>query len=352
MISPRQNGCGEPGDSESEDSGDICGIIEADGLSLEELPVHHQGSKGSWRTSVLRVLQPQQPIIEDEDGDLAMPREELQESPSSGLVGWRIELVRVASSRLERVGLQLWAGALVLCDFLLARPWLFHQRRVCELGAGLGLCSLVASRLGATVLCTDGSTEAVENCRENMRRNPVLNPMLTEPEPARLGEPNGVRNDPSTKERNDVKVEVVRWESPPAEMTDLWAAEVLLAADVIYDAAAADAFAKLAARLLKGNAKALYMSLEKRVYFSSATLKPEVAAYPQFLEDCHLLGLHVEPIDLSTVPVHFKYVRSRFYELVKITADNTKPNLKRKHSDLGNRLQLEEVQELVQSQPE
>ena len=51
-------------------------------------------------------------------------------------MGWRIELVRLASSRLERVGLQLWAGALVLCDFLLARPWLFHQRRVCELGAG------------------------------------------------------------------------------------------------------------------------------------------------------------------------------------------------------------------------
>jgi hypothetical protein len=53
MTSQRQNGCGrhglhEPGepcerDSESEDSGDICGIIEADGLSLEELPVHHQG---------------------------------------------------------------------------------------------------------------------------------------------------------------------------------------------------------------------------------------------------------------------------------------------------------------------
>ena len=214
----------------------------------------------------------------------------------------------------------------------------------------------------SSVLCTDGSAEAVENCRENMRRNPVLNaePAVHASEPvAHLGEPQGVPQgvpNSSAEERKDVqinvKVEVVRWESPP-EKTDLWAAEVLLAADVIYDAAAADAFAKLAARLLKGNAKTLYMSLEKRVYFSSATLKPEVAAYPQFLEDCDRLGLHVEPIDLSTVPVHFKYVRSRFYELVKITADNAKPNLKRKHSDLGSRLQLKEVPEVpAQSQPD
>lgn len=221
--------------------------------------------------------------------------------------------------------------------------------------SGLGLCSLVASRLGASVLCTDGSAEAVENCRENMRRNPVNADGVHGSELVAHFEPNGAPNG-STERKDlqdlqDVKVEVVRWESPPAEMTALWAAEVLLAADVIYDAAAADAFAKLAARLLKGNAKALYMSLEKRVYFSSATLKPEVAAYPQFLEDCDRLGLHVEPIDLSTVPVHFKYVRSRFYELVKIT-DDSAPNLKRKHSDLGSP-QLEEVPEVsAQSQPD
>lgn len=51
-------------------------------------------------------------------------------------MGWRIEFARVCSSQLERVGLQLWAGALVLSDFLLARPYLLEKQHVCELGAG------------------------------------------------------------------------------------------------------------------------------------------------------------------------------------------------------------------------
>ena len=158
----------------------------------------------------------------------------------------------------------------------------------------------------------------MENCRQNLQRNGVS------VKDAEYAEAN--REDANVK---TVKVEVLRWEDPPPMEDDVWAAEVLLAADVIYDAAAAEAFAKLAAKLLNTKAERLYMSLEKRVYFSSATFKPEVAAYPQFLEDCAALGLEVEPVDLSSVPVHFNYVRSRFYELVTITAKG-RASVKRK----------------------
>ena len=62
--------------------------------------------------------------------------------------------------------------AQVLSDFLLARPETVRGKRVCELGAGLGLCSILAAKLGAaSVLCTDGSEVAVENCHENVRHN-------------------------------------------------------------------------------------------------------------------------------------------------------------------------------------
>ncbi|CAJ1357228.1 unnamed protein product, partial [Effrenium voratum] len=184
-------------------------------------------------------------------------------------------------------------GALVLSDFLLWRPEVVRDKKVCELGAGLGLCSLLAGRLGAQVLCTDGSAEACENCRRNLQQNGA----------------------------KAVTVEVLRWEAPPSlDVGEVWQCEVLLAADVIYDAEAAASFAQLASQLLKKRARALYLSLEKRVYFSSTTLKPEVAAYPQFWEDCEALGLNVESVDLSSIPVHFNYLRSRFYDLVVITA--------------------------------
>ena len=38
-----QSSMSESSGSDSESSGDICGIIEADGLSLEERPLQHQG---------------------------------------------------------------------------------------------------------------------------------------------------------------------------------------------------------------------------------------------------------------------------------------------------------------------
>merc|ERR1719350_1314673 len=99
----------------------------------------------------------------------------------------------------------------------------------------------------------------------------------------------------------------------------LWGAEVLLGADVVYDPPATSALVVLVAQLLRhGRARAFYLAIEKRVYFSTATLRPEVAAYPQFLDDCVSRGLLVEQIDLLEVPVHFDYVRSRFYELVSI----------------------------------
>lgn len=330
------DGIGDGGAAESVsdegEEGDICGIIEADGLALEELSQHVQPAcRGgtAWRSSALTIRAPRPAVVEDEDGDLIVTRQ-LDPVPTAGgssaaagLVGSRIELRHVSSSSLARVGLQLWAGALVLCDLLLARSEIVAEKRVCELGAGLGLCSMVAARLGAaSVLCSDGSSEVVKNCEEILTRNTGC-------------------------ER--VKAAVVSWENPPlppapelpaasmdrsaaASPVDaggagkmLWEAEVLLAADVVYDAPAAEALATLAGRLLGGQAgggaaKALYLALEKRVYFSAATLRPEVAAYPQFLEDCAKHKLAVTPVDLTGIPVHFDYVRSRFYELVVVTA--------------------------------
>lgn len=373
------SGSGEEEDDDDDD-GDIRGIIEADGLALVPSaqpirlpplpPTEEEGGEGGpreaakgeqaaassppprgrrrrlsrWKAVALEVEAPRPAVVEDEDGDLLLPRpppppaveavaaaeggepqqavrpppavaqpepqQQQQPEAAAALRGTRVELQCLQSSHLPDVGLQLWAGALVLSDLLLARPELVAHRRVCELGAGLGLCSILAAQLGASsVLCSDGVPEVVENCREVLRRN---GPLVA----------------------SRVVAGVVEWEAPPprpapealADMPGsdvgrlLWSAEVLLAADVVYDAPSAASLAKLVAALLRGSAEALYMALEKRVYFSAATLQPEVTAYPQFLEDCAALRLHVQPLELLQVPVHFGYVRSRFYELVVITA--------------------------------
>merc|ERR1712110_227016 len=114
-------------------------------------------------------------IEEDEDGDLVVARSyethadesarckrartHCEESPIRGSpvqsFPSKISLRCQTSSSLANAGAQLWGSALVLADFLLAHPDVCLGRRVCELGAGCGLNSILAWKLGAAyVLCT------------------------------------------------------------------------------------------------------------------------------------------------------------------------------------------------------
>jgi len=73
---------------------------------------------------------------------------------------------------LNSTGLTLWKASSLLCDFLCANPLLVRGRRVVELGAGLGLCGILAHRLGAVgTVMTDGDTDALENMRKNVDFN-------------------------------------------------------------------------------------------------------------------------------------------------------------------------------------
>lgn len=56
---------------------------------------------------------------------------------------------------------QVWPAAKALAQFLLDHPTYTKAKRVVELGAGLGLPSLVAARNAAQVVCTDIAPEAV-----------------------------------------------------------------------------------------------------------------------------------------------------------------------------------------------
>ena len=76
-------------------------------------------------------------------------------------------------SGLGTTGLRTWEAALALAEYLLLRrPPPSATARLLELGAGTGLVSLVAARLGvAWVLATDGDQGVCEALAENVALN-------------------------------------------------------------------------------------------------------------------------------------------------------------------------------------
>ena len=75
--------------------------------------------------------------------------------------------------QLNSTGLTLWRAAPLLCDYMVGNSSeLIIDKNVLELGAGLGLCGILAGALGARrVVITDGDTESLEGMRVNVSRN-------------------------------------------------------------------------------------------------------------------------------------------------------------------------------------
>lgn len=59
------------------------------------------------------------------------------------------------STILSEVGLQVWRGAFLINDFILSNRELFSNKRIIELGSGVGLTSILASIYAKKVICTD-----------------------------------------------------------------------------------------------------------------------------------------------------------------------------------------------------
>jgi len=68
------------------------------------------------------------------------------------------------STVLKDVGLQVWRGSLLMADYILHNGIQFQGCTVLELGAGVGLVSIVAALHASNILCT-GLRHLVEVCR-------------------------------------------------------------------------------------------------------------------------------------------------------------------------------------------
>jgi predicted nicotinamide N-methyase len=73
---------------------------------------------------------------------------------------------------LESTGLTLWDGSKNLCNYLCKNAGYVNGKNVLELGAGLGVCGILAHKLGAKkVVLTDGDSATLSNMRLNIAAN-------------------------------------------------------------------------------------------------------------------------------------------------------------------------------------
>jgi predicted nicotinamide N-methyase len=112
---------------------------------------------------------------------------------------------------------ELWPSGVALAEVVAGMD--VRGSRVLELGAGLGIPSLVAALGGADVLATDWADDAVSLLRDNAQRNAIA-----------------------------LRVERVRWDEPePLLRAGPW--DLVLGADLLYEARNAEQLLELLPRL-------------------------------------------------------------------------------------------------------
>ncbi|XP_072763661.1 methyltransferase-like protein 22 isoform X2 [Anoplolepis gracilipes] len=203
------------------------------------------------------------------------------------------------STDLNLVGLQVWRGAFLLADYILSHPDLFKDQTILELGSGVGLTSIVASYLAKEVICTDINAGDILNLIErNFLRNHSY-----------------VRSGYHIKEVNFLNL---GWSKKLEEK--LQSANIVLAADVIYDDKITDGFVRTLSKLLHTKKKKIiYIALEKRYVFTIADLDTTAPMYEEFLRcvEKYKTNWSVDYINID-FPRYFKYDRVKHLVLMKI----------------------------------
>ncbi|KAG4072286.1 hypothetical protein HA402_004218 [Bradysia odoriphaga] len=228
----------------------------------------------------------------DADGDLDVPRRKRGE----------IKIEHHKATDLTLVGLQVWRGALLLADYIFHNRNEFKDKRILELGSGVGLTGIAAAIYSKDVICTDIDLGGILNViAENVKRN-------------------------SSIIRNNVQVTELDFKAPKfsevleSELSDI---EIVICADVIYDDDLTDAFVQTLIKLLEAKAnRTIYIALEKRYVFTVADLESLAPCYEHFLTCIDKIrwsknwSFESIPIDF---PQYFEYERVKELVLLKLS---------------------------------
>ncbi|XP_065172575.1 methyltransferase-like protein 22 [Atheta coriaria] len=229
--------------------------------------------------------------VTDADGDLVVTRRNSQKC--------EIKIEHSKRTELNLVGLQIWRGALLLAD------WLIHNRQsftrdtlIMELGSGVGLTSIVAGMF-APVVCTDIDVGGLLNL---IKSNVKINESY-------LRYPVTVLELDFTKDLS------------PEIMELLPKAQIILAADVVYDNDLTDAFIATVQKLMNIPPKrSIYIALEKRFVFTIADCDTCAPCY-EYFKEClrQVKNASIEELTLD-FPQYFVYDRVKELVLWKVTS--------------------------------
>ncbi|XP_075979102.1 methyltransferase-like protein 22 [Anticarsia gemmatalis] len=233
---------------------------------------------------------------EDDDLDIERPQKEI------------IKIEHSSHTKIALVGLQVWRGAFLLAD------WLIHlglkgelaNKCVLELGAGTGLTSFVAALYAKKVVCTDIDLGGI---LELIKLNAKYNKKLIK----------------SQFKVMPLDFTDTAWKPPLLD--EIKQADIIIAADVIYDDDVTAAFISTIQKILNTQPpKALYIVLEKRYVFTIEHLDSVAPCYETFLtlldkvktENPHSTWtIQQLPLDF---PKYFTYDRVKDLVLWKISS--------------------------------
>lgn len=114
---------------------------------------------------------------------------------------------------------QVWPSSIALSTFIINNSYFVKNKKVLEMGSGLGLPSLVAAQYGASVICTDMQEEAMEAVKASAVHH-------------------GLHN---------LETRVLDWSSCTGDLD----ADTILLSDVNYEPAALEELSRLLRRVLK-----------------------------------------------------------------------------------------------------
>lgn len=235
----------------------------------------------------------------DADGDLIVPRQQ------KGF----IQIEHKKSTELSLVGLQVWRGALILADFLFHNRKNFADKQILELGSGVGLTSIAAGIYAKrNIISTDINLGGLLDL---IKSNVEVNKQMI---------------------NNRVAVHVMELNFKDRNWSDelqmaVQNANLIIAADVIYDNDITDEFVETLKQILDPDTynrrrdKEVYIALEKRYVFTLADLDTIAPCYEYFLQRFNEVQNIIHwrfdqvPIDF---PQYFDYLRSKEFVLMKL----------------------------------